>query len=89
VLPERGFPGFDIPAMRSSRVTNRFRLFENAFQSEENHHRQENSCLPELSPGSGVLAAYLKSPSPQALALFNQTIQILIAQDNLIVVEFL
>ncbi len=32
--------------------------------------------------------AFLKSPSPPALALFNQTIQTLIEQDNLIVVEF-
>lgn len=42
----------------------------------------------ETSHYRAYFTAYLKSPSPQALARFSQTIQTLVEKDNLIVVEF-
>ncbi|HBG21219.1 MAG TPA: response regulator [Desulfobulbaceae bacterium] len=47
-----------------------------------------NMAQTETSHYTADFAAYLESPSPQALALFSRTIQTLIEKDNLIVVEF-
>ncbi len=47
-----------------------------------------NMAQTETSHYTADFDAYLKSPSPQALAVFNQAIQSLIEKDNLIVVEF-
>ena len=47
-----------------------------------------NMAQAETSHYTADFIAYLKSPSPQALALFRRAIHTLIEKDNLIVVEF-